>query len=245
VAAPGGCFQQQAAQLLATTQSRLSRIETGDDVICDVEELHRVASVIGVAPERFGVLAGSEAGAATGLVKCSLREWRGVRRELNNHRAVLGDLAAELCPGATRVGTTGVLTQPDWTPAEPVELDRVELQWMNGFDHPELRVNGDGSAIRDYLHVEDMADAVCLALSACRPGQWTPYNVGSGRGASIRDLLVKVPEVTGQAVPVSYGPPVLEPRELVADSSRIRAALGWDTPRSDIARIVADAWKAT
>jgi len=90
-----------------------------------------------------------------------------------------------------------------------------------------------------------MADTVCHAVSACRPGQWTPYNVGSGRGASIRDLLVKVPEVTGQAVPVSSGPPVPEPRELVADSSRIRAALGWDIPRSDLARIVADAWKFT
>ncbi|MQA13370.1 MAG: NAD-dependent epimerase/dehydratase family protein [Pseudonocardiaceae bacterium] len=109
---------------------------------------------------------------------------------------------------------------------------------------PELRVNGDGSAVRDYLHVEDMADAVCLALSACRPGQWIPYNVGSGRGASILELLDTVPEVTGHTVPVSYGPAAPEPPELVADSSRVRAELGWASPRSDIATIVADAWNA-
>lgn len=109
---------------------------------------------------------------------------------------------------------------------------------------PELRVNGDGSAVRDYLHVEDMADAVCLAPSACRPGQWTAYNVGGGRGASIEDLLTMASELTGKAVPVSHGPAAAEPPELVADSSRIRVELGWHAPRSDLATIVADAWKA-
>ncbi len=109
---------------------------------------------------------------------------------------------------------------------------------------PELRINGDGSAVRDYLHVEDMADAVCLALSGCEPGRWTAYNVGSGRGASIADLLTTAAELTGKTVPVSHGPAVPEPPELVADSSRIRAELGWTAPRSDLATIVADAWKA-
>ncbi|MPZ65685.1 MAG: NAD-dependent epimerase/dehydratase family protein [Pseudonocardiaceae bacterium] len=109
---------------------------------------------------------------------------------------------------------------------------------------PELHVNGDGSAVRDYLHVDDMTDAVCLALAACKPGQWTPYNVGSGRGASIRALLTTAAEVTGQAVPVTHGPAASEPRELVADNSRIRAELGWTPSRSELATIVTDAWKA-
>lgn len=133
-----GLSQQQAAMRLATIQSRLSRIETGDHVVCDVGELRRIASVVGVAPECFGVLPGSEAGATTGAAERSQREWRRVRRELNSHRAWLGDLAAELYPDATRVGTTGVLTRPGWMPDEPVELSRVELQWVDDVDHPTV-----------------------------------------------------------------------------------------------------------
>lgn len=109
---------------------------------------------------------------------------------------------------------------------------------------PELRVNGDGSAVRDFLHVEDMTDAVCLALDACEPGRWRPYNIGSGQGATVLDLLATAAQVTGRTVPVAYGPAAPEPAELVADSSRIRTELGWDAPRSDVATIVADAWKA-
>ncbi|MPZ65684.1 MAG: helix-turn-helix domain-containing protein [Pseudonocardiaceae bacterium] len=133
-----GISQQQAAQRLATTQSRLSRIETGGHVICDVGELRRIASVIGVAPECFGVLPDSEATATTGAAERSQREWRRVRRELNSHRATLGDLAAELYPDATRVGSTGVLTRPGWMPGEPVELDRVKLRWLDSVDHPAV-----------------------------------------------------------------------------------------------------------
>ena len=50
----------------------------------------------------------------------------------------------------------------------------------------ELVVNGDGSVVRDYVHVADMADAFARALDACRPGRWTAYNVGAGRGAPSR-----------------------------------------------------------
>lgn len=109
---------------------------------------------------------------------------------------------------------------------------------------PELVVNGDGSAVRDYVHVEDMADAVALALPACRPGTWTPYNIGSGHGASIRDLLRTAEQVTGCRVPVIYGPPAAEPPELVADPSCIRTNLGWRPTRSDLLTIVRDAWDA-
>lgn len=133
-----GLSQQQAAARLATTQSRLSRIETGDHVICDVGELRHIASVVGVAPECFGVLPGSEASATAGVVERSQREWRRVRRKLNDHRASLGEAAAELYPDATRVGATGVLTQPGWMFGEPVELGRVELQWADNVDHPAV-----------------------------------------------------------------------------------------------------------
>ena len=65
----------------------------------------------------------------TGAVERSQREWRRCDGS-STTTAVLGNLAAELYPDATRVGTTGVLTRPGWMPAEPVELDSVELRWV-------------------------------------------------------------------------------------------------------------------
>lgn len=89
-----------------------------------------------------------------------------------------------------------------------------------------------------------MADAVALALTACLPGNWTAYNVGSGHGASIRDLLHTAEQVIGRAARVTYGPPAAEPAELVADASRIRTDLGWWPTRSDLPTILRDAWNA-
>jgi UDP-glucose 4-epimerase len=109
---------------------------------------------------------------------------------------------------------------------------------------PELAVNGDGSAVRDYVHVADMADAFVRALDACRPGRWTAYNVGAGRGSTIADVIAEAEAVAGRRLPVRYGPPVSEPAELVADTGRIRRELGWSPRRSDLRRIVADAYAA-
>lgn len=109
---------------------------------------------------------------------------------------------------------------------------------------PELAVNGDGSAVRDYVHVADMADAFVRALSACRPGQWRAYNVGAGRGSSIAEVIAAAEAVAGRRLPVRYGPPVPEPAALVADAGRVRRELGWTAPRSDLQRIVADAYAA-
>ena len=58
---------------------------------------------------------------------------------------------------------------------------------------PELVVNGDGGAVRDHVHVADMADAFARALDACRPGHWTAYNVGSGRRSTIMDVVASRP----------------------------------------------------
>jgi UDP-glucose 4-epimerase len=108
----------------------------------------------------------------------------------------------------------------------------------------ELAVNGDGSAVRDYLHVADMADAFVRALDTCCPGRWTAYNVGAGRGSPIAEVIATAEAVAGRRLPVRYGPPVPEPAELVADVGRIRRELGWTAPRSDLRRIVADAYAA-
>jgi UDP-glucose 4-epimerase len=108
----------------------------------------------------------------------------------------------------------------------------------------ELTINGDGSAVRDFVHVLDMADAFARAFDACQPGQWRAYNVGSGRGSSVADVLRVVEEVTGRPVPVRYQPPAPEPPVLLADSSRIERELGWQAMRSDLTTIVKDGWDA-
>lgn len=109
---------------------------------------------------------------------------------------------------------------------------------------PELVVNGDGSVVRDYVHVTDMADAFARALDACRPGQWTAYNVGCGRRSTIMDVVAATEAVAGRRLPVRHRPPAAEPAELLADASRIRRDLGWRPERSDLHRIVADAYAA-
>lgn len=106
----------------------------------------------------------------------------------------------------------------------------------------ELIVNGDGSVVRDYVHVADMADAFVRALDACRPGHWTAYNVGSGLRSTIADVIAAAEAVTGAPLPVRHNPPVDEPRELLADAGRIRAELGWRPVRSQLLRVVEDAW---
>ncbi len=109
---------------------------------------------------------------------------------------------------------------------------------------PELVVNGDGGAVRDYVHVTDMADAFARALDACRPGHWTAYNVGSGRRSTIMDVVAAAEAVAGRVLPVRRDPPAAEPAELRADASRIRRDLGWRPESSDLQRIVADAYTA-
>jgi len=107
-----------------------------------------------------------------------------------------------------------------------------------------LDVNGDGSAVREYTHVGDLARAYAAALDAADCPGHRAYNVGSGVGVSVREVVRAAERVTGRPVPVQCGPPASEPRELRADISRIRAELGWQPARSDLETIVADAWQA-
>jgi UDP-glucose 4-epimerase len=103
-------------------------------------------------------------------------------------------------------------------------------------------MHGDGSVVREFVHVADLADAWLLALEAAAPGRHLVYNVGSGEGVSVGEVLAAVERVTGRRVPVQRRPSADEPAALVADSARIRAELGWAPARSGIDRIVADAW---
>ena len=109
-----------------------------------------------------------------------------------------------------------------------------------GDDYPTK----DGTCVRDYIHVTDLARAHLLALGACQPGQHQIYNLGSESGSSNLEVLAECRAVTGVDIPVEIGPRRPgDPAVLVASSARIRADLGW-TPELDLQAMVADAWAA-
>ncbi|MGX1476755.1 UNVERIFIED_CONTAM: UDP-glucose 4-epimerase [Streptomyces canus] len=106
-----------------------------------------------------------------------------------------------------------------------------------------IDINGDGSAVRDFVHVDDLARAYVLALAACEPGAHAVYNVGA-TGASVSDIIAATERITGQSVPVIHHPPQQEPLTMLADTSLIRRELDWKPERSSLDEIIADAWKA-
>jgi UDP-glucose 4-epimerase len=112
---------------------------------------------------------------------------------------------------------------------------------------PALTVNGDGTAVRDFVHVDDVARAYLSALTTLdRPSAGEPriYNVGA-TGASVREIIAAVESVTGRQVPVVRGPAQPEVPVLLADTGRIRGELGWKPERSSLEELVADTWQAT
>jgi UDP-glucose 4-epimerase len=109
-----------------------------------------------------------------------------------------------------------------------------------GTDYP----TPDGTAIRDYIHIDDLASAHLLALDAARPGRHEVFNLGNGRGFSVREVIAAAGEVTGQEIPVRECPRRAgDPPELVAASERIRSELGWQPEHPGLHEIVADAWR--
>jgi UDP-glucose 4-epimerase len=108
-----------------------------------------------------------------------------------------------------------------------------------GDDYP----TPDGTCVRDYIHVTDIARAHLLALDACRPGRHEVYNLGSGRGYSNREVLAACQEVTGRQIPVRVAARRPgDPAVLVASNSKIAAELGW-VPERGLDGMVADAWQ--
>lgn len=110
-----------------------------------------------------------------------------------------------------------------------------------GTDYP----TPDGTAVRDYIHVVDLARAHVLALDALDAGHAsTAYNVGLGRGFSVKQVLDAVQRVTGLPLPCRLAPRREgDPAELVADPARIRAELGWVATYTDLDAILATAWR--
>ncbi|MER7579977.1 NAD-dependent epimerase/dehydratase family protein [Kitasatospora sp. NPDC097691] len=109
--------------------------------------------------------------------------------------------------------------------------------------YPHLEMNGDGSAVRDFVHVDDLARAYVLALHAGKFAHRS-YNVGA-TPASMREIVDAVEQVTGRPVPVVHRPPQPEPPRLVADLTRITAELGWKPERSGLQDLIRDGWAAT
>lgn len=107
-----------------------------------------------------------------------------------------------------------------------------------GEDYPTR----DGTCVRDYIHVTDLADAHLRALGACRPGEHRIYNLGNGAGFSVRDVITVCQEVTGTDIEVETGPRRAgDPAVLVASSAKIQSELGWRAER-DLRAMAADAW---
>ncbi len=103
----------------------------------------------------------------------------------------------------------------------------------------------DGTCIRDYIHVSDLADAHIFALEhLLGGGKSDVFNVGTGSGKSVKEVVAAVERVTGKKVPYTVGPRREgDPPSLVADSTKLQSALGWRPKRADLDRIVADAWQ--
>jgi UDP-glucose 4-epimerase len=123
-----------------------------------------------------------------------------------------------------------------------VALGRAGSIGIFGADYP----TPDGTCVRDYVHVEDLAAAHVLALEALQQRPRLIYNLGNGRGFSIREVIEVARRVTGHPIPAEErerrpGDPAI----LVAASGRIRAELGWQPRHDSLDQIVASAWEWT
>jgi UDP-glucose 4-epimerase len=109
-----------------------------------------------------------------------------------------------------------------------------------GDDYP----TPDGTCIRDYIHVTDLAEAHLRALGACEPGLHRIYNLGNGSGFSVREVIDVCRAVTGRDIPVMMAPRRPgDPAVLVASARRIQSDLDWQA-RNDLRAMVTDAWQA-
>jgi len=144
--------------------------------------------------------------------------------------------------GASPTGERGEYHDPE-THLIPLTL-RVALGQrdkiiINGNDYPTR----DGTCVRDYIHIVDLAQAHILALRALDEGSRT-YNLGNGQGYSNKQVVEACRQVTGHPIPAEIGPRRPgDPAELVASSEKIRRELGWQPQYPDLRTIVEHAWQ--
>ncbi|MEV6649320.1 UDP-glucose 4-epimerase GalE [Streptomyces sp. NPDC051219] len=120
-----------------------------------------------------------------------------------------------------------------------VARGRREAISVYGDDYP----TPDGTCVRDYIHVADLAEAHLLAMDAVVTGEHLICNLGNGNGFSVREVVETVRKVTGHPVPETTAPRRAgDPAVLVASAETARQKLGWQPSRADLAGIVEDAW---
>ena len=115
--------------------------------------------------------------------------------------------------------------------------------------NPQVEIYGtdyptpDGTAVRDYIHITDLSAAHVLALDAASAAEHRIYNLGTGTGYSVREVIDAARQVTGAEIPVvERDRRPGDPPRLVAGSEKIRAELGWE-PEKDLTQMVGDAWE--
>ncbi|WP_371678193.1 UDP-glucose 4-epimerase GalE [Streptomyces sp. NBC_01276] len=120
-----------------------------------------------------------------------------------------------------------------------VALGERESIAVFGEDYP----TPDGTCVRDYIHVADLAEAHLSALRVAAEGEHLVCNLGNGSGFSVREVIETVRKVTGRDIPETVGPRRAgDPAVLVASARTAQERLGWVPTRSDLTRIVTDAW---
>jgi UDP-glucose-4-epimerase GalE len=144
--------------------------------------------------------------------------------------------------GASPDGGIGEDHEPE------THLVPLALQAVQGV-RPPLTVFGtdyptpDGTCVRDYVHVDDLAEAHLLALEKIAPGRGLCLNLGTGRGHSVREVVRACEEVTGQPVPLREGPRRAgDPPALVAAAGRANELLGWRPRYTELRAVVETAW---
>ncbi|HEY2158764.1 MAG TPA: UDP-glucose 4-epimerase GalE [Isosphaeraceae bacterium] len=169
-----------------------------------------------------------------------------IERALADYASAYGLGAASLryfnACGAADDGTIGEDHRPE-THLIPlifqVALGQRPSITIAGTDYP----TPDGTCIRDYIHVDDLADAHLRVLERIAPGRSLTYNVGTGSGVSVREVVDAVRTVTGHPIPVIEGPRRAgDPPSLVASADAARRDLGWSPRYTEITPIVASAW---
>jgi UDP-glucose 4-epimerase len=120
-----------------------------------------------------------------------------------------------------------------------VALGRRPYIEVFGTDYP----TPDGTCVRDYIHVDDLAEAHLLALEKLQPGVGLKYNLGTGKGYSVRQVIQACEEVTGKKIAIKEGPRRAgDPPALVAAADKVRKELGWRPRYMELREIVETAW---
>ena len=145
--------------------------------------------------------------------------------------------------GASRAGDIGECHEPE-THLIPNAFRAVSGKAPNLTIHGDSYNTPDGTCIRDYIHVEDLASAHLLAMDYLRANRdFDVFNLGNGKGFSVKEVLRACEQASRQKIPYKIGPKRPgDPARLVADSTKATKILGWKPQYPDISAIVNDAW---